>query len=73
MKENKQGNGGDIGIHVTRSFPRIVVFMLSFSKNRYGLGECVYQISVLYSFSFGQDVGDKHTHSHLVRHAHEQI
>ena len=41
-------------IHVTQQF----LWDRFFQKKhvfRYGLGECVYQISGLYRFSFGQD------------------
>ena len=42
-------------IHVTQQFLWDRFFQKKKHVFRYGLGECVYQISGLYRFSFGQD------------------
>ena len=57
----KEGNRGDMRkIHVTWQFSRLAARRVTFSKNKkkntYGLGVCVYQISGLYRFLFGQKV-----------------
>ena len=38
------------------------IWLCKFKILRYGLGECVYRISGLYNFSFGQGVRHKPTH-----------
>ena len=50
-------------IHITRQF---FLASYTFSKKTkiiYSLGECVYQITGLYGFSFAQEVAYKHTNT----------
>ena len=58
-------------ILATRQFLRLAALRVTFLKKktvfRHGLGECVYQISGMYRFSFDQEAFKKPTNQHIYK------